>query len=92
MHAPPSWPQRFLAGLVPWSDRAMVLLVLAMVFLCGMIVHVSYTTSRIAEESERRISEALARGPTLSQRLDALDARMRLLEEQLRLLAQRLAP
>ena len=79
MHAPHSWSQRFLAALVPPSDRAMVLFMLVMVFWGGMIAGAA---QRSAREVDRIIAQVPSR-PTLHQRLDAIDQRLQAIEQRL---------
>ena len=82
----PDWSARFMASLVP-SDRFMVLILLGIVFGGGVLAGVTWTTSREvdrhAREAKRLVSPIpAATRPTLSQRLAALEERIRTLEQR----------
>jgi hypothetical protein len=78
------------AARSPWYERALRLLVLVLTFgagvYIGVMLSVTWEVQRHARESERRIAEAIAQvpsRPTLHQRLDTIEERLRAIEHRL---------
>ena len=73
MHAPPSWPQRFMRALPPISDRVSVAMLLLTVFLAGVGFGMAW-----------RLPSPSTISPSVSQQqLDALERRLERLEDRL---------
>ena len=82
---PPTWPQRFMAAFAP-SDGAIVFLVLLMAFVFGILVGLVLTSREVSREVPRSAAEVQVpqrSGPTLSQRLDAIEQRLLAIEQRL---------
>ena len=89
MQPPDSWPERFMAALVP-SGRVMALILPLAVFAAGVAAGLMLAADRqlgaITSDITRQAHEVQVpqrSGPTLHQRLDAIDQRLLAIEERL---------
>jgi HAMP domain-containing protein len=82
-HTPPPWPERFLAALPPWSDRAMVGVVLFATFVAGFATAMMFVATRDLNRGVTEVQRLIAQMPSrppLQQQLDALEQRVQALE------------
>ena len=89
MQPPDSWPQRFMAALVP-SGRVMALILplagFAVVVAAGLMLAADRELGAISRDITRQAHEVQVpqrSGPTMSQRLDAIDQRLQAIELRL---------